>query len=94
MYKVIKRSKMSPNYNVELFKGSHNECFTFILQHQGQSVDYAMKYEGYAIELIVTSCSNCNIGLTEKETYQPIPEYVDNFLCIDCYSKEGVNNEI
>lgn len=29
---------------------SHNECFAFILRHQGQSVDWAMKYEGWDIQ--------------------------------------------
>tara|TARA_R100000656_G_C3938163_1_gene126168 strand:+ start:239 stop:529 length:291 start_codon:yes stop_codon:yes gene_type:complete len=80
MYKVIKDNK-------ELFKGSGSECFAFILRHQGNSVDYATKYEGYSIELIVTSCSDCSNELTERESNQPIKHYVDWFLCNKCYYK-------
>lgn len=27
----------------------HNAAWAYILKHQGQSVDWAMRYEGYAI---------------------------------------------
>ncbi|KKN68466.1 hypothetical protein LCGC14_0451020 [marine sediment metagenome] len=36
--------------NVELFRGTNIECYSFILRHQPQSVDWAMKYSGYRIE--------------------------------------------
>ena len=29
---------------------SHDDCFKWILDHQGQSVTYATKYGGYKIE--------------------------------------------
>lgn len=32
-----------------IFAGSNDECFTYILKHQSQSVDHAMKHEGWAI---------------------------------------------
>lgn len=35
--------------NVLKFEGTDNECFSYILGHQSQSVDYAMKYEGWKI---------------------------------------------
>lgn len=31
------------------FRGTHNECFAYIHRAQGQSVDHAMRYEGWAI---------------------------------------------
>ena len=37
---------------VELFRGTHNECFGFIHKNQGQSVDYATKWGGYSIDSI------------------------------------------
>jgi len=33
----------------QIFKGSNNECFRFLLSHQGNSVHHACKYEGYEI---------------------------------------------
>lgn len=33
------------------YSGTHNECFAFIMRSQGQSVDHAIKYEGWQIEL-------------------------------------------
>jgi len=35
--------------NKELFIGTENECFEWILENQSQSVSWACKYEGYAI---------------------------------------------
>lgn len=32
-----------------LFEGSENDCFEFVLRHQGMSVSYACKYGGYEI---------------------------------------------
>lgn len=43
MYKVTRDGK-------ELFIGTENECFAWLLNHQCQSVDWAIKYEGYKIE--------------------------------------------
>jgi len=34
----------------EFFKGSDNECWVYIHKHQGQSVDWACKHEGWKIE--------------------------------------------
>ena len=34
----------------EKMVGTHDECFTYILRHQGQSVMYATTYGGWAIE--------------------------------------------
>jgi len=31
---------------------SHNDCFKYILDHQGQSVDYALKYGDWEINKI------------------------------------------
>lgn len=36
----------------ELFRGSENECSMYVMDHQGQSTDWAIKYEGWAIEPI------------------------------------------
>ncbi len=33
----------------QIFKGTNNECFIFLLDYQGNSVDHACKYEGYEI---------------------------------------------
>ena len=33
----------------QIFKGTKNECFIFLLRHQGNSVYHACKYEGYEI---------------------------------------------
>lgn len=33
-----------------LSTGTANECFIWILEHQGQSVHHATTFEGYAIE--------------------------------------------
>jgi hypothetical protein len=33
-----------------MFTGTHNECFAYILNHQGQSVDYALKHGGWRID--------------------------------------------
>ena len=45
MYNVYRDGK-------KLFTGTYNECFGFILGNQSQSVDWALKYEGYVIEKI------------------------------------------
>jgi hypothetical protein len=37
---------------------SPNEAFAFVLDHQGQSYEYAMKHGGYSLEVK---------GVTEKE---------------------------
>ena len=34
----------------ERMVGTHNECFAYVLRRQGQSVDYALKHGGWAIE--------------------------------------------
>lgn len=34
------------------FQGTHDECFIYILKHQGQSVDYALKHGGWKIESV------------------------------------------
>lgn len=39
---VIKDNKM-------VFKGTNNKCFEYVLNDQGNSVDYACKYGGYKI---------------------------------------------
>ena len=41
-HKVIKDGKM-------LFGGTADECFEFILDHQGHSVQYALEHGGYKI---------------------------------------------
>ena len=41
-YKVTKNGKFK-------FAGTHNECFAFILNNQGQSVHHAVTYEGWNI---------------------------------------------
>lgn len=33
----------------EKFRGTNNECWIYIQKHQAMSVDWAMKYEGWAI---------------------------------------------
>ena len=32
-----------------LFEGTDNECWVYILNHQGQSVSWELRYEGYSI---------------------------------------------
>lgn len=32
-----------------MFSGTHNQCFAYIMNHQSQSVDWAIKYEGWEI---------------------------------------------
>jgi hypothetical protein len=34
------------------FTGTNDECFNYILQHQGQSVDYALKHGGWRIDKV------------------------------------------
>jgi len=34
---------------IELFRGTEDECFKYVLDHQGMSVDWAIRYEGWAI---------------------------------------------
>ena len=41
-YKVTKNGKFK-------FAGTHNECFAYILNHQGQSVHYAIRFQGWNI---------------------------------------------
>jgi len=36
--------------NKELFSGTDNECFEWLLNHQSMSTDWAIKHEGYKIE--------------------------------------------
>lgn len=36
----------------ELYRSTADECFVWLLHHQGQSVDWACKHGGYAIEPI------------------------------------------
>ena len=48
-YKVTKNGKFK-------FAGTHNECFAFILNNQGQSVHHAVTYEGWNI----TDTNNSN----------------------------------
>ena len=43
MYKVTRDGK-------RLFTGTENECWKWLLNHQAQSTDWAIKYEGYKIE--------------------------------------------
>lgn len=43
MYQVLLDNKL-------LFSGTDNQCFEFILKHQGFSVDYALKHGGYQIK--------------------------------------------
>jgi hypothetical protein len=55
----------------QLFVGTNDECFIFLLKHQGQSVNYALKYGGYAIKPVfeqvpVESIFN-NHGLINEE---------------------------
>ena len=42
MWIVTKDNKM-------VFKGTNNKCFEYVLNDQGNSVDYACKYGGYKI---------------------------------------------
>lgn len=42
-YKVTKDGK-------KLFTGTQNECWEWLLNHQSQSTEWAIKYEGYKIE--------------------------------------------
>ena len=47
--------KKAKNYTVTKdklpkFRGDKDACFNYILKHQGNSVDHATKYEGWAIE--------------------------------------------
>lgn len=44
-YKVTRDEK-------ELFTGTHNDCWVWLLNHQSQSTSWAIKYEGYKIEEI------------------------------------------
>jgi hypothetical protein len=37
---------------IELFRSTADECFVWLHRHQGQSVDWACKHEGYAIEAL------------------------------------------
>lgn len=39
-------------YKHHRFTGTNDECFNYILQHQGQSVDYALKQGGWKIESV------------------------------------------
>lgn len=41
-YRVLKDDEV-------LFRGKRDECFGFIMRHQGQSVEYATTYGGYKI---------------------------------------------
>ena len=43
MYQVLLDNKL-------LFSGTNDQCFEFILKHQGFSVDYALKHGGYEIK--------------------------------------------
>jgi hypothetical protein len=36
-------------YSEKLFEGTENECYFKLQRIQGQSADWAMKYEGYKI---------------------------------------------
>ncbi len=38
--------------DAELFRGTNSQCYGFILRHQPQSVDWAMKYSSYRIESV------------------------------------------
>jgi len=38
--------------NKDLFQGDEDLCWIYILNHQSQSVDWAIKYEGWKIEEI------------------------------------------
>ena len=60
-YKVKKNSKT-------LFVGTHNECFGWLLDNQSQSVDWAIKYEGYSItEVLVGGRYKRITGKDNKE---------------------------
>jgi hypothetical protein len=39
----------------EVFRGTNNEIFAWVLKHQPQSFDYAMKWGGYKITKAVTN---------------------------------------
>ena len=61
-YKVTKNGKFK-------FAGTHNECFAFILNNQGQSVHHAVTYEGWNI----TDSNNSNSvtkNIKKKKQYR------------------------
>lgn len=43
LFKAVKDAKV-------MFSGTNDECFVYIQNHQGQSVDYALKYGGWRID--------------------------------------------
>lgn len=43
LYRVTRDGKQQ-------FAGTHNQCFAYILNHQSQSVEWAMRHEGWDIE--------------------------------------------
>jgi len=56
-----------------LFTGTENECYYKLQRIQGQSADWAMKYEGYKIKKVIRTNS--------KQVKQAIQEYIIG--CID-----------
>lgn len=57
------------------FVGTHNQCFEYILKHQSQSVEWAIKHEGWAIRPEGEQQVYRRI-----ETYRDTPVYFNEFL--------------
>lgn len=63
MHQVLKN-------NIVIFESmNENDCYIFILQNQGQSWDYALKYSGYQIRKTTYSRMIINIMATSFKVF-------------------------